>query len=255
MNQLPSLRLVISFILVTFFMMACQNTSSEFRESNASSDFEEPTQRVILLLDLSGSMRGTPLKQLKKFAHQVIDSTLEYNTQVAIRGFSTNCQMPFSVQQNFTQNADQLHYCIDSLKANGNTPLVEAIEKTIQETLQIIEPNEHILIYLVSDGKPTCSTLQQKIQEFLTDERIIFYIIGYGIEQLSDFARQLQTLSNSSGGEYMWMAAGASITAFSVYQQHQNLRHQNETYREQVIRNGSRYNNQNTRSSSSGVGK
>lgn len=259
------LQSVFTILICCIILISCNN---EIRQEEEF--FDPEPSKVILLVDLSTSMKGIPARHLKVFAHEVIDSTLKYDTEIELRGFKTRgnfatCKSPFSVVVPYTKDATLLHNKVQSMSVRGGTPLPEAIEQTIDYALASTEKDEYVLIYLFSDGLPTCGAMKDKMVKFLAHDRIIFYVVAYGYPELSPLGSHLEKLAKESGGEYVWFPAGSTVRPFSAHAQYQTLSHKNEPYRKRVSKNrnsdnrisngDSRYENQNSRKSSSEAGK
>lgn len=74
---------------------------------------------TVLVIDVSGSMRGTPMTTLKSAANKFCDDNLKADgdNYVAIVEYATSA----SILSNFTDDNEKLKSIINSLNANGGT--------------------------------------------------------------------------------------------------------------------------------------
>lgn len=126
---------------------ACENAG------NNGSDTEIGGERdIYLVLDVSGSMSGTPIKMLKEAAKQFCKTMLEDTTgvnRIAIVTYGTNVE-----DYNFSADYDELAATIDALTAKGSTAMYEALMtvKDINEKVGDEEATKHVVV--MADGLP-----------------------------------------------------------------------------------------------------
>lgn len=171
-----------------------------------------PQQLVSVIVDISGSMSGDPLTDVKNGATQFVsqcsrDHALRERLQVQFVTFGGEVRcMPFASIASLEPPL---------LRAGGNTPLAEAIVAAIGATdeqttilrrvaeLDIYKP----LYFLFSDGAPTSSPeamrqAAQRIRQYEQAKRGEFY--GFGIDSNAVnalqplFVRQVESLAGAS---------------------------------------------------------
>ena len=113
--------------------------------------------RVVLVLDISGSMKGEPLEHAKNAAKRFI-ARLGPQDQVALIAFSgqINLGEPFpqldpTREHGFTADKDALYRVIDGLEAGGATPLYDAVYKAVRLAAQ--QPPGNRAVLLMTDGR------------------------------------------------------------------------------------------------------
>ncbi len=113
--------------------------------------------RVVLVLDISGSMKGVPLEHAKTAAKRFI-ARLGPHDQVALIAFSgqVNLEEPFpqldpAREHGFTADQDALYRVIDGLEAGGATPLYDAVYKAVRLAAQ--QPPGNRAVLLMTDGR------------------------------------------------------------------------------------------------------
>lgn len=110
---------------------------------------------TVLVLDISGSMRGTPMTELKKAAQQFCDDLLrdEYNNRVAIVCFNDRITL-----HDFSSDTDELKSYISGIREKNTTNMSGALDKA-EELLDASGNPDHIKnIVIMADGLPNVGT-------------------------------------------------------------------------------------------------
>lgn len=131
----------------TAMYMASRNTRSSLGD-----DAGNVTRDIVLVLDNSVSMKGTPLVNLKKAAIKFCTSVLEADgtNRVAIVAYDTNV----SIATDFTNNLDTLSSSISSMNGKGSWTNITAGIQKADELLQASSASiRNILV--MTDGVPT----------------------------------------------------------------------------------------------------
>lgn len=160
---------------------------------------------LLLLMDVSGSMRGERISEAKKAATKLIQKAVSKNTYVSLMAYSGDCSAPIKKKIPFTKDSNLLISTINSLVANGGTPLSAAVEsanhymKNYSETKSVKIP----LIVLLADGENSCGNVKSSFDK-LKQSGIIFKheTIGLGVSSNSVAAQELKYVASNSGGSY-----------------------------------------------------
>lgn len=127
----------------------CQSSSN----SSNSSDTEFQGDRdIYLVLDVSGSMSGTPIKKLKEAAKQFCATMMDDMTganRIAIVTYGTKV-----ATYNFSSDYDELASAIDGLTAKGSTAMYDALMavKDLNEKVGNEKATKHVVV--MADGLP-----------------------------------------------------------------------------------------------------
>jgi len=111
----------------------------------------EKPMSVVMLIDLSGSMKGEPIFEAKKAAKQFVEQ-VGAEDRIAIVSFSSEV----TVVSNFTADKASLAESMDSLEVEGETRLHDAI--ALAGELISKETGDRKAIVVLSDGGDTRST-------------------------------------------------------------------------------------------------
>ena len=103
---------------------------------------------IVLVLDTSGSMYGTPITELKEASYKFVSTILDEDASIGVVKYSGSATMV----SDFSVSEGQLQDNISYLWADGNTN-IEAGLKTAEEMLQNSNAKKKIIV-LMSDGIP-----------------------------------------------------------------------------------------------------
>lgn len=107
---------------------------------------------VVLVMDTSGSMRGSALANAKKAANNFVDKLLpkNKNVNIGIVSFAEKGE----IKSNLTNNVTALKNAVNGLKAGGGTYTQQGIEKAAG-ILNNVSGNHKKVMVVVGDGEPT----------------------------------------------------------------------------------------------------
>jgi uncharacterized protein YegL len=159
---------------------------------------------VIFVLDVSGSMEGAPLAELKTVMLQVI-ANMPMDVNAAIIAFSDTA----SVQQAFTTEKSLLCSAIGALGAGGGTDYTDALEDIV--SLVAASCWGHVRVVFVSDGAPNASPSDLLLGQ-VRDANIVVDTVAIG----SGGATELQRLATVTSGTFYSGLTGVGETAAAV---------------------------------------
>ena len=144
--------------------------------------FTNPTD-IVLVLDRSGSMSGTPLANMKTGAKTFIriieeatdgvkNNQIGSGSHIGIVSFATTA----TVDTPLITSVDVLNNAVDSLVAGGSTNHGEAFSKAVQ-LFDPASPNAKVIV-MFTDGKTTIGPPPAPIADAAKAQGIIIYCIG-----------------------------------------------------------------------------
>ena len=179
-------------------------------------------QSLVFILDLSGSMRGSPLDEAKAALVDVLGKPTEKVQEYALMTFGGcgGVRVPVS----FTPKAQDVVSHSAGLSAGGGTPLAEALRQAQHLALDNAS-SEDILLVLLSDGEESCdgdpvavaqtigSGVRAKAVAALAtlDKKISVNVIGFGVSPGSGADQQLQAIAHATGGNYFRTSETADL--------------------------------------------
>jgi Ca-activated chloride channel homolog len=179
----------------------------------ATADEPKPV-RILLLLDVSGSMNERMSSGRTKFAaakralKQVADS-LPPGTEVGLRVYGSTIAEPKSKNPKACTDSElvmpvgpldraKMYQAVDSFKAKGETPIAYALKKSIAD---LGDSGRRVLV-LISDGEETCAKdpcpTARKLAE--SGVELQFNAVGFGVSGKA--RRQLRCIADAGNGAY-----------------------------------------------------
>ncbi len=166
---------------------------------------KKPSQ-VAVVIDTSGSMKGTKLAAIKNTLLNYVQNLGE-REQIALISFNSEINPPVIIQGNPAGKNKGIQF-ISQLQANGGTRLYDSSLYARDWLLKNPRPDAINAVLILTDGEDSGSQinidqLSQKLKEsnFESGENIAFFTIGYGQE--GQFNPQaLQQLAELNGGYY-----------------------------------------------------
>jgi VWFA-related protein len=148
---------------------------------------------LVLAIDVSGSMQGAPLDATRVAARALIEN-LGPQDQVAIVGFNQDVTW----LQDFTTDHASALQALDSLKADGDTALNDALHEAARQMAS--SPAGRRAIVLLTDGEDTASrTSEAQALTMAQASGTPIYTVGFGGRAEPDLLRQIGQLT---GGQY-----------------------------------------------------
>ena len=140
---------------------------------------------IALVIDCSGSMSGSTISDAKNAAVQFLDN-IDTSAHIGLVSFGNPGA---HIQMELTQDFTQLRRAIESLNADGGTPMAEAIALTRNRVL-VNSENENVLV-LLTDGMPNNSDKTRREAELAKQQGIQMITIGVGNGVDSDYLKQI----------------------------------------------------------------
>ena len=141
----------VAFLLIVFALLSVLPGGGV--QSSAVQQAKDDKQRdIVLVLDISGSMRGEPIRVLRESAVKFCEMTFEStsNTRIALITYNAS----ITVRNQFTFSADDLVNTIEKLKDGGGTNINSALLKAAELLEKSDRPDAIKSIVLLSDGLP-----------------------------------------------------------------------------------------------------
>lgn len=162
--------------------------------------------RVPMVLDRSGSMKGSPMTSLKAAAKQFINNLSDAD-QAAVFSFASEVKR----DQNWTADKVLLSRTIDNLEASGNTALFWAVDAATAYAAKVQEGRVSVVV--MADGDNNVDKVSEaELEKNLKSRGLPVYTIGLGNIQ----GRALQNIAALTNAAYYKAASPAELGA--IYQ-------------------------------------
>ena len=125
---------------------------------------------VYLVLDLSGSVEGEPLAQLKRAANAFVDGLVPAD-RVALLTFSKTV----TVRQELTNNFQAFKAALAEAKPSGNTALYDAVLKAI--SMRVPKDNRPIVVVFTDEGDNASTATTKQVLDAAERSDVT----GYGV--------------------------------------------------------------------------
>ncbi|MCZ7664097.1 MAG: VWA domain-containing protein [Thermoleophilia bacterium] len=161
---------------------------------------------TVLLIDESGSMRGTAIQAAAQAAGRFLEAARPGDS-VSIQAFNEE----FRVLQGFTGDAQDLAGALDQLQPRRETALYDALLRSLTTFEGVAAARSHYLI-LLSDGGDTAS--RASLDEVLARARasgVQVYTIGLKTEEFD--VTPLVRLAEATGGRYVEAPESAALAS------------------------------------------
>lgn len=168
---------------------------------------------IVLVLDVSGSMSGTPMEETKKASKKFIDTVLEEDASIGIVSYSYEASM----LSDFSNNKDVLIDDVSNIWDGGGGTNIEAGLAEAHSMLSKSSAKKKIIV-LMSDGEPNYGKEGDDLIAYadeLKDDGIIIYTLGF-FENMGDYKSSAQILMEgiASDGCHYEVASADDLVFF-----------------------------------------
>ena len=146
---------------------------------------------AVFVADVSGSMSGDPLSQLKD-ALVISSQYINENNSIGLVSYSSDVYINLPIDKFDLNHRSYFVGAVDSLMANGNTASYDALLVAVDMIQKELEnnPNATPMIFLLSDGETNVGNSLKSCIPILQFYSIPVYTIGYNanIEALEEIS-------------------------------------------------------------------
>ncbi len=131
---------------------------------------------IVLVLDVSGSMAGTPMEETKKASTNFISTILKENASIGIVTYDNSA----TTLSNFSTNESVLNAIANSIDDGGGTNIESGLQ--MAENMLSTSNAEKKIIVLMSDGSPNDGKTGEDLIAYadsIKDEGIYIYTLGF----------------------------------------------------------------------------
>ncbi len=165
-------------------------------------DVVRPQLSVVFVLDISGSMAGEPLQQVKDSVDKLC-GLLQPSDRVGIVVFSSNPVTVADVAPLTAEHRASIRRRLSSLMASGNTGMTAGVVQGLS-LLPARGDHERQVLVLLTDGAPTDDTTADSLGALVAEHRhkVATITLGYGVNHRADL---LDAVARAGGGQYWYI--------------------------------------------------
>jgi Ca-activated chloride channel family protein len=157
---------------------------------------------VMLVVDTSGSMRGTKLDNMRAALRTFITQIPSDQERVGMVQFNTGVTNIVELDT-LAKNRAALNRNIDQMQANGNTALLDAVATAYNRLQQQGDPSRINAVVVMTDGLENASSITQgelisQIQKGNQRVPVMVFCVAYGSDADHDM---LGALADATGGQ------------------------------------------------------
>lgn len=179
----------------------CGTEISEFQIEKIQYD----SARILLCCDVSGSMSGKPIADLREAIKMMASSELG-NVEIAIVAFSNDANLVLD----FTNDREKVASAADQLKDGGGTQIANAVQYSL-EHFGSSKADSMDYIVVLSDGQSSDSQYIEQISRDAEARGIVVHSLGLGDGVDANY---LETLARSTGGTYSYVSNSETLNSF-----------------------------------------
>jgi len=170
---------------------------------------------VLFVLDISGSMSGNKIEELKIASAAAAENAIMNNAEVSIASFDGTCDSPFTQYLPFTRDLNLIKEHISTLYAGGGTPMYAAYEVACTSLIDQGERNNEKVIVLMTDGEAQqCMDLNTMLSSLRAKRKLVkTQTIAYAVDSNSQAFYDLQAIANASGGSFFYASGTQDLGA------------------------------------------
>lgn len=194
----------------------------------APDSYKNMAKNIVFMLDISGSMSGHKLKQLKQAMVSILNS-LQPNDDSFFLGFFSD-DISWLNEENVLWPASKTYisYAINyvqELKTEGSTNIYDALMQSVSKLNSLESKKKKNLIFFLTDGQATSGITDTKLirKAVRTDNKDIS-LIALGFGEDCDF-KFLKLLASENGGfsRKIYFAADSQLQIANLYKEISNI--------------------------------
>lgn len=154
---------------------------------------------IVLVVDVSGSMSGTPLAQAKSALDTSVASISD-DVAVGLRSYAGGCGNGGNLLVEVgLDNRTEISNAVAGLSAGGGTPTPDALRAAVGD----LPTSGSRTVVLISDGASSCGPACPVAAELLASEQVDFTVFTVGFNAPQSAAADLTCVADTTGGSYV----------------------------------------------------
>lgn len=188
----------------------------------APDSFPSLQKKIVFMLDVSGSMMGLKLKQMKEAMTGILNSLKQFLDIFTIGIFSSDIMwMTDGFLPADKENINVALDYIEGLSADGGTNINKALLSSLNRFDNLESSEIKNLIFFLTDGQPTqgntnLNSIMRNVKQVNRDTSM--FTLGFGEGSNMDFLKQLAG-ANGGFSRKIYVAADSQLQILNLYQE------------------------------------
>ncbi|AKB36019.1 hypothetical protein MSSAC_1429 [Methanosarcina siciliae C2J] len=166
--------------------------------------YGEGNANVMLVIDRSGSMSGSPITSAKNSANLFVDY-MESEDKAGVVSFSSSARYDYHLSTLTPDVKNSIKQKINLISASGGTSIRSGLNYGLNDLLNYGDPNNPWAIVLLSDGK---SSDPSSVVSTIQANNIQVYTVGLGSSVDEDL---LSDIASQTGGMYYYSPTDSQL--------------------------------------------
>lgn len=193
----------------------------------APDSYKKMAKNIVFMLDISGSMSGHKLKQLKQAMVSILNS-LQPDDDSFFLGFFSDDISWMNEKELWPASKTNISYAIkyvQELKIEGSTNIYDALMQSVSKLNSLESQEKKNLIFFLTDGQATSGVTDTKlIRKAVRTANKDISLIALGFGENCDF-KFLKLLASENGGfsRKIYFAADSQLQIANLYNEISNI--------------------------------
>ncbi|AAM32174.1 VWA domain-containing protein [Methanosarcina mazei] len=182
-------------------------SDSELNAVRYGEDNANANANVMLVIDRSGSMSGSPISSAKNSANLFIDY-MEAEDMAGVVSFSSSARYDYHLATLTPEVKNSIKQKINSIYASGVTAIGSGMRYGLNDLLNYGDPNNPWAIVLLSDGYQNSGENPNNVIPSIKASNIQVYTVGLGpaVDQ-----KLLGNIADQTGGKYYYSPTDSQL--------------------------------------------
>ncbi|GFT37474.1 calcium-activated chloride channel regulator 1 [Nephila pilipes] len=173
---------------------------------------KDPTSRYVLVLDVSGSMNGQPMKLLHSAATRLVEDRIPEGAFLGLVQFSTDASILRNLTKVDNSTRLQLSRSLPAKDDGGRTAIGKGLQKAIEVLTNDNGTAEGGLIMLITDGEENVLPFIEDVLPEVLEYNVIINAVAFG----SEASAKLEHMTAVTGGRGYFFSNNGSRPASAL---------------------------------------
>ncbi|GIY50789.1 calcium-activated chloride channel regulator 1 [Caerostris extrusa] len=173
---------------------------------------KDATSRYVVVLDVSGSMNGQPMKLLHSAATRLVEDRIPDGAYLGLVQFSTDASILKNLTKVNNETRLQLSRSLPAIDDGGRTAIGKGLQKAIEVLTNDNGTAEGGLIMLITDGEENVLPFIEDVLPEVLEYNVIINAVAFG----SEASAKLEHMTAVTGGRGYFFSNNGSRPASAL---------------------------------------